>query len=171
MSESQTPQPPQSPDFKREFRLYPYQWITIPLLFIVPILAIFGLFDANIVDVRASGDNVELRVEYSTRYRYYMDVPAYVFVTNTSDAALPVITVRFDRAFVDNFIEIQFTPDTNAVTERWYEVDLEDVQAGETRMIRVDLQADDYGTQRGTVAVAVGETAVADVQLDSFIYP
>ena len=76
---------PQPPPFQRKLQFHPTQRIGIPLLMILPILALFGLFGETYTTNHAENEQLSMQVEYATRYRYKMTNDLRVSVTNLSN--------------------------------------------------------------------------------------
>jgi hypothetical protein len=165
--EQKAPEPPPPPEIDRRLRLYRWQWVGLPVLVLIPVLALFGVFGHTRGDARAVTGALELDVQYSTRYRFRDIQPMYARVRNRSTAALDTVTVAFDTAYVDRFSTVTFKPDIS----RAYEVELMDVLPGEVRLVTVELQGERYWGHEGIVSVwhAGGDTASARVS--TFIFP
>jgi hypothetical protein len=167
---------PQPPHFQRRLNIAPLQLLGIPLLAILPILALFGVFGQSTGVVEASNGALYMRVEYVTRSRYRMQEPLRVTIGNrgesSPDSAMPVtITVAFERGYLDHFADIQFSPDVDAITEREYQVELRDVQPGETRIIDVELRGNHYWQKSGTISASIGNEQAVTVTVRTTIFP
>lgn len=169
-SEQDVPQPPQPPDFDRKLHFYPYQLIGLPILFLIPLLALFGVFGETSTTVEQVGSGITLEVEYSNRVHFQGLDGTEIRVQNTSDQAIPVLTVSIEKAFLDNYSDISFTPDVDAITDEAYIIRLEDVQPGEARIVTYDSKGKIAGQHHGTVTATTGEASTS-VTLDIFIFP
>jgi hypothetical protein len=169
--EKKDPQPPQPPQLDRKFQLHPYQYIAIPLLFLMPVLALLGVFGETVTTKTGSNEDLTVRVEYTSRIRYKMLAPLTVYITNRTDTPLETLTVRFDRAYIEGFSQVTFTPQAQTVDEDAYVVELQDVQPGETRVVEGDLQAEKYGEYKGSVMVSADGVDSVDVMLEAFLFP
>ena len=161
------PQPPPPPEIDRHFRLYPWQWIGLPLLVLIPILALFGVFGHTWADVRDAGADVEMEVRYPTRFRYKELQAMYVRVRNRSDRMLDTVTVAFDTGYINRFSTVTFKPDIS----RAYEVELTDVVPGEERLITVEIQGEAYWRHRGSITGWHSGADTAEVRVSTFIFP
>lgn len=166
-----TQEPPQLPDFKRSFRLYPYQWIGLPLLVLLPVLAVFGAFGGTTETVTNEGSGVTMEVEYPPRTRYEVLAKVDVSVTNTSDSPMQTLTVSFERDYVDAFSDTVFLPTITRVTDTTFEIDLDDVQPGETRSIDVEMNGAKAGMFTGSIHASAGDAASAQVLVSTMIFP
>jgi hypothetical protein len=147
------------------------QQIGIPLLLLLPILSIVGVFGNTLRTTTVTSTPVELTVEYPARTRYKTQQTIDIAVRNTADQPLERVTVRLDRAYIDAFEEITFTPDATAITEQAYEVDLANLPAGAVRQVTVELRPRSYWAHHGTVSAAPPDAAPADVTLQTFVFP
>lgn len=162
------PEELQIADQPRRFRLYPFQWVGIPLIMLVPLIAIFGLFGETFTEVRTSGADLDLRVAYADRYRYKQINTFEIHVTNRTGSGLDTVLVRVDRAFVRRFSTIVTIP-TPTIP---FEFELTNVRPGEERLVWMEMQGEQYGRHEGSVtAVVAGDTDSVQVQLATTIYP
>ena len=167
---SSIPQPPQPPEFERRLQFHPLQLVGVPLLALLPILAAFGTFGTLRGEAGAETAVLELHVSYPTRFRYKTVEPLEVEVRNLSSEALPTVVVRLETDYLSAFSDVQITPSPSLVTEEVYEVALSEVQPGETRLVSLELQAQNYWRHRGTISVTAGSDA-AEVEVASFVIP
>ena len=149
-------------------KLHRYQWVGLPLMFLVPVLAVLGVFgETRGREARASAE-LALRVEYPARYRYKQISALEVFVENVSAGALDTVVVAFDPDYVRRFSTPTFIPSL----EEPFEVELLDVKPGETRLVWAELQGERYGRHRGTIeAYRLGSRDTARVPISTLIYP
>jgi hypothetical protein len=166
------PRPPQPPEFERKFQLYPYQYITMPLIFLIPILALLGLFGDADATQQADSQDISVQVEYPARTRYKVATILKLYITNHTDAPLSNLDVSFDRNYIDAFLELNFLPVVSAVTEDAYIVTLEEtIPPGETHAITVDLHAEKFGVFAGTIMVDGDTIEPVSVRLESLLFP
>lgn len=164
-------QPPKAPDVSRNFRLYNFQYVGMAVMLLIPILALAGAFGESFTTVEAVSRDLRLTVDYPTRYRYKMLNSLTAEVENLTETDVPLLTVRFDRAYIDRFSTVVFTPAAARITATLYEVELQDVGAGETQVVTVELQGERYGLHTGDVTV--GAEGLEPVRLDvsTIIFP
>lgn len=165
------PEPPQAPEIQRKIQVSRTQLIGVPLLMLLPILALFGVFGDSLNTAAESSPVVELTVEYPTRTRYLAPQTLEVAVRNTSAEALDSVTVSFDRSYIDAFEDVTFTPEVSEIGDQVYEVQVDELPAGETRRITVDFKPRSYGTQRGTVTVSSTDPGGPQVAVTTFVFP
>jgi hypothetical protein len=151
-------------------RFYGWQLAGMALIMLVPLLTLFGLFGTTRASTSASNQEIEMRVQYPTRFRYKMISPLQVAVRSLSSRPLSTVTVQFDRSYIEQFSEVTFTPAVKTVTDESYVVELQDVQPGETRYVSATLQAEEYGGKRGTVTVTAGGDPV-QAAVETFVFP
>lgn len=147
-------QPPAPPPFPRKIQLHRVQLIGMPILMLVPLLAILGVFGETFTTTQAQSDRLTVRVQYATRYRYKMTNPVEVTVHNTSTAPLATVEVRFAKAYIDQFSDPVFTPQVETITDQFYIVQLRDLQPEETQVVTVSLQGERYGRHQGVIIIA-----------------
>jgi hypothetical protein len=120
-------------------------------MMLIPILALFGIFGETVHQVTASSPNLEMHIKFPARFRYKMIDSITVLLHNTSGQPLTSVVVTFDRGYIQGFSTVTFTPSVKHVTEDVYLLELSDLQPGETRVISVSIQAEHYGSHRGTI--------------------
>src|SRR5690606_14556403 len=165
-----TLEPPEAPELQRKVAFYHYQVIGLAFL-LVPILALLGMFDKSTTHIRTESDELSMEVSYATRHRYKMITDLIVSIQNRSDQTIPLVTVKLSRDYVDQSSIVTFTPATVRITDSDYEVEIRDVAAGTSQIVRAELRGEHYGEHKGWVnAAAAGLEAVA-LELTTFIYP
>ena len=155
----------------RKIRLHPFQIVGIPLLVLVPILALFGVFGETVDAVSASNQQLEMHVKYPTRFRYKMIDTITVSLFNASSQSIHSVQVGFDQAYLDKFSTVVLTPSVKHVTDAVYLVEVNDLQPAETRVISVTIQAEIYGKHEGTIAAIPDGGEKLQVSIDTFTFP
>lgn len=164
-------EPPQAPSIKTRFQIPRFQLIGMPLVMLIPILALFGIFGESVDSVSASNPQLEMRVEYPTRFRYKMLDSVTVALFNASEQSFPTVELRFDRAYIEAFSTVTFTPSVKSITEEDYIVEVTDLQPQETRIISVTVQAEKYGKHSGAITAAAENAEELRVLIDTLTFP
>jgi hypothetical protein len=164
------PQPPQAPEIETRLRQYPYQWVGIPIIMLIALLGLLGVFGNTTATAEQEGNTLGLTVEYPERMRFRTDNRIVVEVANLGDQALDQVTVHFDEAYIGSFARVTFTPDVQAITDDAYIVALSDLGPGETQTVEVELEGEEYWRRTGEVRASAGEDSVA-VSLSTFVFP
>jgi hypothetical protein len=164
---------PQPPSIEKRWVFHTVQKIGVPLIVLIPLLALFGLFGESSNTVSDSGGSLAMEISYPTRFRYKMTDPVVVSVENLSSQPVPTLTVSFDYDYISGFSTVTFSPSVSEITEEAYLVHLNEVQAGEVRQIVVDIQAEQYWNHSGTVAASTAPDQAPDVELElsTFVFP
>lgn len=170
-SENNEPRPPQPPEFQRKLQLYPFQYILIPLLFLIPVLAILGFFGETVAIQSANNPSLSVQVEYWSRTRHKVGAPLKVRITNQTDSDMTDINVHFDRDYIDAFLWLSFLPTVTSVTDEDYIVTIDDLPAGQTQAVTVDLKAEKIGVISGTVTIEAETIEPISVRLESLLFP
>lgn len=166
-----TPQPPQPPEIRRRLAFHRTQLIGVPLLAIIPILALFGVFGTTTGEMSTESAELQLHISYPTRFRYKTINSLTVEVRNRSGQALPAVTVNFDKSYLSRFSGVTFTPSVKTVTGEVYTLELTDVQPGETRTVDVEIQAEEYGGHSGFISATAGDAEAARATVNTFVFP
>lgn len=166
-SHSQEPTPPEPPPLERRFRLGRLQMIGVPLLLVLPVLALTGMFGERAGQAAARSAELELHVEWPTHTRYKRADDIAVVVRNASARTLDTVTVTLDTAYLAAFSSRSITP---GASHAWV-VELAGLRPGEARQVAVELTAHSYGRHAGPVTATAGGADTARVVLDTFIFP
>lgn len=164
-------QPPSPPYFERRIEIPRMQGIGVALLALIPLAALFGAFGLRSDQAMGQGDGVSLEVHYPALLRYQMSLPLELRVRNTGTQPLSQLSARIDEKWLTRFSNAELTPQPRQVTDRYFEVTLPDVPAGEERRIVGSLQGNEYGRHLGTVSLAVGARVVARVDVRTIVLP
>lgn len=166
-------QPPPPPPFPRKIQLHRVQLIGMPLLMLVPLLAILGVFGETFTTTQARNDRLTVQARYATRYRYKMANPVGVTIHNASTAPSATVEVRFAKGYIDQFSDGSFTPQVAKITEQFYLVPITDLQPGETRVVTVSLQGERYGRHQGVIVVATADDPANELAMPivTWIFP
>lgn len=165
---------PQPPPVEKRWAFTRAQKIGVPLIMLLPLLALLGVFGESFETVSDRGETLALEVNYPTRYRYKMLNSLVVTVENIAPQTVPTVTVAFDEAYISQFSTVTFTPSIAEIAGDAYYVQLKEVKAGEVRRIVVELQGEKYWWHEGTIAVMPGGTDAATdvaVEVRTLIYP
>jgi hypothetical protein len=159
--------PPTGPHLPRRIHLYRYQWIGLPLLALLPILAIFRFFGDTSQRVDASSDAVRLEVVYPDRQRVGQKRQLEVRIENVSGNRLDTVTVSFDPSYVDRFNTVSFVPEPRSA----YQIELLGVEPREHRLIRIETEGAEPWRHQGEVSVASPGSDPAGVRVSTFVFP
>lgn len=171
--EGSHPRPPAALNIIRRPLLTPLQRVGLPLLTLIPVLAIVGVLGVNRASVGADGRTLHLEVDYPIRARKGVKTDAVIRVENGGSTPLRGVSVTIDREYVDVFDEFTLTPAPSHITENAYHVDLGDLPAGESRLVSATLRPGwEYGQRRGTItAAADGMSQPVSVDFATFNFP
>lgn len=161
---------PVSPKFERKIRIYPFQAVGFAAVFLVPVLALAGVFGSTTQMTSQTLDNVELTVTYSSRAHVRKYETLNISVRNRSREVMPVVNVSLDRAFLNNYTNLSFTPAPHEINSEAYEVQLHDIPPGGIQIITLSHEGQVSGAHSGTVTATVGDGSVS-VPVDVFIFP
>lgn len=155
------------PEIRRRLTLHRLQMVGVPLLALIPLLAMLGVFGETREQVDAAGTDLAIAIEYPTRFRYKTIDPIRVAVTNRTAVELDTVTVLFDVEYLSRFSTPLFIP---AATDA-YVVPLSSVRPGETRHVYVEIQAETYWRHEGWVAATTGGADTVRVPLATIVFP
>lgn len=159
------PDPPDPPQAPRRFRLYPYQWVGLALLAMLPLLALAGVFGETWAETSVSSSDLAVTVRYPSSYRYKQLNSIEVRVRNTSPAVLDTARVAVDTAFANGFSSVRAIP----ALIRAYETEVLNLRPNESRLVVIELQGERYGRHAGLLRVIASDTL--QVPLSITIFP
>jgi hypothetical protein len=162
---------PKPPPLKRRFQIAPLQLIGIPLLALLPFLAMLGLFDEHVTRVEASNDVLTLQVEYPALNRYKVRGKMAAAVTLLSAQEPATITLAFDRKYLENFSNLSFAPSVTTLMPDAYEIRLVEMAEGETRLVELEMAGEHYWQHTGVVSAATEAGQTLSVTVKAFIVP
>lgn len=164
------PRPPQPPPVDRRF-VFSRHTFGATLLAILPVLALLGLF-GELKTTRTAGEGaVRVTVGFPERFRYKQLERIEIRVENTSSDVVPLVVVTVDTDYLDRFSEIAFVPEPTDVTSDAYRFEIQDLPAGDSRVISSGLQAERYWLSDGKVTVTTGEAAPVFIPVSTFVWP
>jgi len=165
---------PQPPEIKKPWVFKTAQKLGMPILFLIPILAIFGVFGNSSTMVTERGQNLALETSFPTKLRHKTIAPLVVKVTNLAAQTVPTVTLKFDEEYLSAFSNVAFQPGVDEITDDAYYVHVRDLEANETRLVTLEVQAEQYWRHEGIVGAAVGGSNAAsdvEVELQTFLFP
>ena len=169
MSNRQSRQPPypSAPEIERRISLPRWRAVGMGLILLVPIMAVAGVFGDTAERTTLRGPNVSAAVEFPTRFRYEMLNYITVSLTNTAARPVDTINVSIDTAYLSRFSGVVFTPSA----EQAYVVPVTEVAPGETRLVRIEIQGNQYGRHTGALHIESTSGDTLSVALHSIVFP
>lgn len=164
-------EPPQAPDIPRQWKFYSYQYIAIPLLLLIPVLALLGVFGETSATVEVANEGLVVRVHYPDRSHYEAYNYIEVTVRNDSSGALAGVAVEFDRELLIHFSQLSFNPTLSEITETAYRVELGDIEAGGERVVTLDYQPDLNGAHDSWVRLTADGIVPVQADISMFVFP
>lgn len=159
--------PPPPPEMPRRVRLYPSQWIGLPLLLLVPVLALAGTFGEQRQTHAIASDAVHFEVDYPTRMRTRQHSHLSVHVVRVGGEASDTVRVEFDPAWVQSFARLELLPQP----ARPWIVELAGVEVGDTAVVRLGLEARERWRRSGYIRLQDGRGGSRDIAIRTFILP
>lgn len=164
---------PPTPPMRRRLSFGVPQIVGIPLLLVLPVLALFRVFGTETSAATVSAPGLEATIRYPARFRFKTSQPLEIDVRNTGPDALPLVTVTVtvDRAWLSAFAQVRFTPQPAQVNERGYVVELHDIPPRGQRSVMGSIQAEHYGRHEGTIDIATEAGARLAARLSTVVLP
>jgi hypothetical protein len=165
------PQPPQPPPFQRRIQISAAQLAGIALLLVLPVAALSGLLGTKKREVRASAGALELSARYPSRMHYKTSGSLELRLKNTGAGAIGSATLRLGDSYLQHFADAQFQPQVQRLNEEGVEIDLGELAPGQTRRLRVELRAEDYGTHDGQVSASAQGLPPVALEVSTLVLP
>jgi hypothetical protein len=145
-------EPPEPPQVPTRVRIGIVQAVGVPLLALLPAVALTGLLGEREDHVRGrSNGGVSLQVDYPAVQRFRTLRELSITVRNEGETTLPMTTLQIDQSYLGAFTRVQTTPATEEVTPEHHEVPLGALPPGEARRVVATLEGDKYGRHAGRV--------------------
>jgi hypothetical protein len=151
----------------RRVHLYRGQWIGLPLLLLLPVLAMAGVFGEGRSTQTYTDQLVRFELDYPTRLRARQHSHITVRVERLAGNAADTIRVEFDPAWLDHFTELTIVPEP----ARPWIVELAGLERGDTAVVRVGLEANSHWRRSGRIRLSHAGGATHDVATTTFIFP
>lgn len=158
--------PPEAPKIPPRLRFRKVEAFGVAVMALLPIAAIAGAFGPTLEREEARAGSIGVEAEYPSRIRTAMAERITVSLTNEAADPATDIEVAFDARYVNAFSDLGFAPEPH----RPYVFTVDELRAGETQRIEIEVHADEYGRHEGRVAVrhSGGE---AELPLRTLILP
>ncbi|MFL5613596.1 MAG: hypothetical protein ACJ796_08050 [Gemmatimonadaceae bacterium] len=161
--ESPLPEPPSLP---RQIRLTRKQLLGLPLIVLVPLLTLLGVFGEHQGTVGVEHGPFSVVVRYPDRFRYRQVQQLDISLVNLSQRAIDTVRVSLDTAYISRFSSVRIIPTPRSA----FVVELSGVGPGERRLVTAELWGERYGVHRGRIVVSAG-TDSASVELRTLVFP
>lgn len=158
--------PPGPPQHRPRIKIYRFQLIGLPFLAALPILALLGVFGERWDAVAASDGSLAATVHYPTALRYKMIDEIEMLVSNRGGAVIDTVTVALDTAYASRFSTINAVPQFT----RPFEIGLAQIQPGESRRVRIEIQGERYWSHSGELTFR-SATDTVRIHLTTMVFP
>ncbi len=144
---------------------YQYQVIGMLIIVLIPVLALAGVFGTRTGSVDVASETLALTVKYPEIFRYKTVEPFMITAENISEQPQEVV-VTIDVAYLSQFSNVQFTPEPDKITDEEYIFRLGTLETGGEALIAGEIESEQYGQLKGTVAAYVGTTTPPEVRTE-----
>ena len=159
-------EPPKPPRIPPKVRLNRSEMLGLPFLFALPVLAMAGVFGPATDVAHGRSGAVQWSAEYPSRLRFENSHRLLVRIQNRGQSPVSEVSLAFDPSYMHAFAPVTFEP----APATPYLVNIENLDPGESRLVVVQVTADEYGSHRGWISLAADGTE-ARIQLSTFILP
>lgn len=162
-----TPLPPQPPDTEARVRLSLAQRIGLPLMALVPVLALAGVFGERQARREDARGPLLISAQVPTRLRYRQRTTLELSVTNRGVATLNDVRVRIDSSYLDRFSNVSLSPSASPDGA----VRFGSLRPKESVRLTVTLEGERTGALHAAAIVSDAEGDTARVALASIVFP
>lgn len=156
-----------TPDIPGRIRLWGYQWFGVFFLFLIPVLALFGVFGEGTKEMRETAQGLEAVIRYPTVARYGQSGSLQIELINRSDQAMDDLKTVFTADYIHQFSDVSFVPESI----RTYEVHVGTLAPGRSRFVLVQMKANQYGRHDGEVRVLNSTSDLMSVPVRTVVFP
>lgn len=166
MVESEQTRPPEPPPGNPRLRLTRLQQLGLPVLFLIPILALFGLLGEHFTTTHARGAGVTFDARYPDRAHYRQPLSIRVHVHNDTPTRMDTVTVVLDSAFMSGFSDVS----VSATLDGAYIARLTNLAPGESRQVNAMVSGEHAGRHAGDIGVTTPLGSVR-APVATFVFP
>jgi hypothetical protein len=161
------PLPPPPPEWKARLHLSAAQRVGLPLMALVPILALAGFFGERRERRQDAHGPLLVSAQVPTRFRYRQRMTLELSVTNRGTTGLDDVRVRIDSSYLDRFSGVALSPNPSPDGS----VRFGSLGPRESVRLTVTLEGERAGTHRGAARVIDADGDTARVALASTVFP
>jgi hypothetical protein len=159
--------PPPAPEMPRRTRLYPVQRIGLPLLALIPVLALLEVFGEARRQTHGATSAFAVEVDHPARLRTGQESSIEVVVRNRSQATLDTVLVVFDQPLLHRFSNLSMMPSPNSRGA----VELIGIEPAGVRRLLVEFEAARVGRGDGILSVVTGARDSVAIRIETFVLP
>lgn len=157
--------PPAPPRIPHRIRLSRLQWAGVPLLALVPALAVAGVFDDRSVVVEREVGALSVRAELPQGVRQNRSGIVEIELANDGDVPASA-EVAISPEYLDACIEIDMTP----APHRAWASRVDAIAPGQRARVRLEFQGERAGLHQGVIRVHEGRDEIR-IPLRTFVFP
>ena len=158
--------PPAPPEIPHRIRLSRLQWAGVPLLALVPVLALAGVFDDRSAVVEREVGSLSVRAELPQGVRQNRSGIIEIDLVNQGDAPVSA-EVAISPEYLDACIEIDMTP----APHRAWTSRVDAIAPGQRAHVRLEFQGERAGLHQGVIRVREGRGEEIRIPLRTFVFP
>lgn len=128
-------------------------------------LGSLGVLGQTSVTRQAEAGRIRISVEYPDRFRFKQLNSVVINVTNDGTAVIDSLVVSLDSAYASRFSTVRAIPPFREP----YTVVLKGIDARETRLAIIEIQAERYGVHEGHLRIVASDTV--HIPLRTIVFP
>lgn len=163
--------PPPAPDFQRRVNFDAAERIGVPLLLLLPLLALAGVFDQQVRSLHSRQGELSLHISYPAISRLHLQGALAIDVHNHGSQPLNDVQISVEQRYLRHFDQLSFLPGELQLDGQLYRARLKPLAPGQSRRLLLALRPQRAGLHEGHVFVQRSGSPLQANRLRSFIYP
>lgn len=156
-----------TPESSPKIKAWRYQYIGIPFLLSIPILALLGFFGGTTKKIQFHQNDFSISLDYPDLLRNGQTEYVQIKILNTSIESLKNFKVHLNSEFLQQFDEIEAIPSF----DKNIEVSLEEIPPNEQRFVFFKLKANKAGPHYGRIEIKKSNEKIIQTALRTFVLP
>jgi len=158
--------PPEPPQIDHRIELSRLQWVGVPLLMIVPALALAGVFDPGSVVVRREIGSLAVRTDTPRSIRQNRAGIVEIELENRGDEPVGA-EVAISPEYLADCVAIEMTP----APHRAWAARVARIAPGERARVHIELEGEGAGFHEGVIRVRESSGREARIPVRTFVFP
>lgn len=157
---------PEAPPLRRRLRFSLLQRIAIPILAVLPALALAGVFDEDPIVVERTVGSLAMRAEIPQRIRQNRTAVVHVDLENRGSEPVSAV-VALSPEYLEESIAIEMTPHPH----RAWASRFDRIEPGARARVSLQYEGESAGMHEGVLRVVDGAGHEARVRVRTFVFP
>lgn len=158
--------PPPPPEIRRTILLTPRQWIGLPILFLIALFGLLGVFGGHASIQHSAGTTFAVHAEYPDRIHYRDNATFRLTIENHSATVIDTMTISLDPSYMQAFASPKSIPEMHTP----YRITLTHVAPHDPQLVTIDVTGNGIGRHHGPLRV-ISRTDTLTIPLTTTVFP